>query len=137
VKGTLKASVAIVEKVCGLLHHFPAQSLSAPLLCKSWRRIELRDPNLNKHRAYFTTQGGLTYTLPVIATPAIVNNAGTVTLTCATPGAAIFYTIDGRNPVPRSGTFYAAPFNPGVGKTVKVKAWLAGYQASAVATINT
>jgi hypothetical protein len=135
--GSRVSALSMIERAVAVAHHLIPQSLSCPLLTHGWDE-ELTGNN--DHQVYIgriTTQGGLTYTLPQIATPAITDNAGTLTLTCATAGAAIFYTTDGRNPVPRSGTLYTAPFAPGAGKTVKAKAWLAGYQASEVSLITT
>lgn len=135
--GSLVSSLSMILRVCSLLHQWLPQSLSAPLAVTGFDEESTGNNDHQVHVAKITTMGGLSYLMPTVATPAIVNNAGTLTLTCTTPGAAIFYTIDGRNPVPRSGTFYTAPFAPGAGKTVKAKAWLAGYQASGVAALNT
>jgi hypothetical protein len=54
-----------------------------------------------------------------------------VTLSCATPGAAIYYTTDGSTPTTAS-TLYTKPFTMQLGKTLKAIAVLAGYHNSAV-----
>ena len=58
----------------------------------------------------------------------------TVTLTCATPGAAISYTLDGSYPssVNATATLYTAPFVAPSGSTVRASAELSGYQQSQV-----
>ena len=58
----------------------------------------------------------------------------TVTLSCATAGASIYYTLDGSYPSAVNGaTLYSAPFVPGVGKTLRAAAIATGYQQSSVA----
>jgi hypothetical protein len=59
----------------------------------------------------------------------------TVTLTCATPGAAIWYTTDGSYPgsnplASPTAVQYAAPFAVTAGTTVRAAAELTGYQQS-------
>jgi hypothetical protein len=62
----------------------------------------------------------------------------TVTLTCATPGASIYYTVDGTYPssvnVAPAGTaqLYSGPFTAPQGATVRAAAQLSGYQQSNV-----
>ncbi len=50
---------------------------------------------------------------------------GTVTLTCATTSAAIYYTTDGSTPTNSNGTLYSAPFSffPGASTTLKAVAY--------------
>lgn len=85
------------------------------------------------------TQGGFYVTIPQVA-PCVIDVAQQpVTIVCATAGAAIWYTTDGSYPAPRSATatLYTAPFNTGVGVTVRAQAYLAGYLASGVASAVT
>ncbi len=70
-----------------------------------------------------------------VATPVIVQNAGEVTITCATAGAAIYFTTDGTTPSPFNGTRYTAPFTPGP-CVVKAKAGAWGYLTSAGASLT-
>lgn len=74
-----------------------------------------------------------------VAAPALTNTAGEISMTCATGGAALFYTTDGKFPMPRgtTATLYTAPFTPGPGKTVRARAWLAGYAPSELASLTT
>ena len=85
----------------------------------------------------FTTSGGGTMEIPSVAKPEIAEDAGEVTLSCATPGAAIFYSTDGKRPTPRTGILYLAPFaTPASGTKLSVKAWLAGYLPSEATRLN-
>jgi hypothetical protein len=69
--------------------------------------------------------------------PAVSPNGGrftgsvAVTLTSATPGAQIRYTIDGSDPGP-SSSLYAQPFTLTSSATVKARAYSAGLPASAI-----
>lgn len=70
-----------------------------------------------------------TVTAPIAATPVISPDAGTyadsvvVTMTCATPGAEIRYTILGEEPT-ASSTLYEGPFTLNSSSTVKAKAFM-------------
>ena len=78
---------------------------------------------------------------PVAATPTITPNGGayatsvSVSLACATPGAAIYYTVDGSAPT-TSSSIYAAPFALSATATVKAKAVASGFSDSAVASAS-
>ncbi len=78
--------------------------------------------------------------LSTVQTPVISPNGGAITvsdlitITTSTPGASIWYTIDGTTPTILSLPF-TAPFYPSDGSlTVKTFATAAGYNDSAVAT---
>ena len=90
------------------------------------------------------TQSGVgsaayTITLPVAATPTFSPAAGTyasaqsVTVTSSTPGAAVYYTVDGTTPTTAS-TRYTGSISVATGETIKAIAVLAGYQNSSVAS---
>ncbi|MBI3878313.1 MAG: chitobiase/beta-hexosaminidase C-terminal domain-containing protein, partial [Verrucomicrobia bacterium] len=60
---------------------------------------------------------------PKLAVPEAKRDAtGTVTLTCATPGAVIRYSVDGSDPGPKGGP-YLAPIVLPAGGTVKARAY--------------
>lgn len=130
----------VVEKAAAMLHMWTPANLSIPLVLDSIDEIApefSEDAGKKLFAATFIAQGGTAYTLPQVATPLVVNNAGTITITCATAGAAIFYTLDGKHPGPRNATLYTGPFTPGAGLTLKTRAWLAGYLTSDQASITT
>jgi hypothetical protein len=57
----------------------------------------------------------------------------TVTITDATSGASIYYTVDGSTPTPASSA-YTAPIKVSNGETLKIVAYASGYLPSPVAT---
>lgn len=64
--------------------------------------------------------------MPVIGKPVIdVTDPDAIAITSATPGAAIFYTLDGTKPRPGK-TLYTAPFAAS-GVTIKARAYLIGH----------
>ena len=87
------------------------------------------------------TSGGIAY--PVAQIPVITGSfdGDNVTLDGAQAGAGIFYTVDGSYPAPRKGdgtpgTLYTAPFPVTAGQKVLARAWLAGYLASDVFSLQ-
>ena len=72
-----------------------------------------------------------TYTLPTCATPSISISSGTVTITCDTTGASIYYTINGSTPT-TSSTLYTSSFSVAEGTTVKAIAVKTNYNNSSV-----
>lgn len=69
--------------------------------------------------------------MPVLAKPVLTPAAGgtldfTITMASATPGAAIFYTLNGDRPRPGS-TLYTGPLDVASGTTIKARAYLSGY----------
>ena len=71
----------------------------------------------------------VTYFLPTCERPVIKASGGTVTITCATAGAAIHYTTDG-NPATSSSTLYTGPFAKGSATEFRAIATKAGYITS-------
>ena len=70
-----------------------------------------------------------TYNLPVCERPTIKVSGGTVTITCATAGAAIHYTTNG-DPATSSSATYGGPFAKGDISTIRAVATKAGYVIS-------
>lgn len=75
-----------------------------------------------------------TYIIPQCAKPDITVSGGTVTITCATEGATIHYTIDG-SPATSSSPTYSAPFAKGDISAIRAIATKAGYAKSNEAQI--
>ncbi len=63
-----------------------------------------------------------------------IGGAQTITLSCATAGAAIRYTLDGADPSSTSGTLYSAPFTLSASVTLKAIAYKTGMLNSAVSS---
>jgi hypothetical protein len=134
--GTGKTSSDIIEQVIAALHHWTPAAATSPLVCAKQTYSVADDPDYPGHDARFECSGTLALVLPQVATPSISEDEGELTLACATAGAAIFYTTNGKRPNPRNGTLYTAPFTPDPGLTVKARAFLAGYLHSEIATHN-
>lgn len=81
-------------------------------------------------------------TLPQVAAPALSQSSGTVSLTSATAGADIYYTLDSSTPASTSfspdyrGTLYTGPFNAPAGTIVRAIA-AASDRADSVITATT
>lgn len=75
---------------------------------------------------YFASAASI-YNVPRCATPEITNNTRSVTITCATEGATIYYTTDGTDPVIGSSSTYGGAFTPGSTAIVKALAVKDGY----------
>lgn len=135
---TGKTAAEIAERCAALLHlHTPAESGAGTF--KVDRQAITLAPSegvLSYDVAIWTEAQFLLSAPPQVAAPVITNTAGSISITCTTGGAAIFYTTDGTNPMPRSGTLYSAPFIPGA-VTVRARAWLAGYLASDLTSLTT
>lgn len=82
----------------------------------------------------FQTAGAERYKPDVVETPIIAFAGGEATMSSATAGASIYFTLDGSRPTDRTGTLYFAPVAVAAGTTVKARAYKAGLRASAIAT---
>lgn len=133
--GTGKTSGAIAEAVAGYVNMFTPLTASGPLVFCDPGLTVANDPQYPGHDVYFKTSGALAVTLTKAGTPVCSLSDGRLQMVCSTPGAAIFYSVDGKKPSPRCGTLYAGSIvAPAQGVTVRARAWLAGYLASDVGT---
>jgi beta-glucanase (GH16 family) len=80
-----------------------------------------------------SSPSGLSAAAPIITTTAALNGAVVVTLSLATQGATIYYTVDGSTPT-RSSQIYEAPFLVASNLTVNAIATAGVDSNSAVAT---
>jgi hypothetical protein len=138
--GTGKHASDIAERISALIHRWVPDGQSRPVLADN-PHIQAVEPAIGD-RAYsvaFSFAAGLSVSLSTVATPVAVPASGaapqTVALTCATGGAAIFYTLTGAFPSPTAGTLYTAAVSVPTACTLRAKAYLAGYLASAELTI--
>jgi len=89
----------------------------------------------------FTDTNPLIPSLPVADTPAVTppgsnfTGAQNLTLTCTTPGAAIYYTLNGNEPT-TSSTLYTAPFQITSNVTLKAIAVATGCTNSQILTVS-
>jgi hypothetical protein len=124
---------AMAERVAALIHLWKPDSLSVPLKCAPNCLGAIPDKKLNVWSVKAQASGGLTYVLPQLAEVTAARFGNEIQLSCATAGAAIFYTTDGKHPTPRNGTYIQSGGLVHLladGTTVKARAWLAGYLAS-------
>jgi hypothetical protein len=69
--------------------------------------------------------------LPKVARPVVSAAANSISATCATAGADVYYTVDGSLPFPGNGVKYVAPFNaPALGTTLRFAAYKTGFVGS-------
>ena len=71
-----------------------------------------------------------------VARPLITDSESFVTLTCATAGAEIYYTLDGRLPTPGSGSLYEAPVDIVGPAEIRAMAWKTGLMPSDCASLS-
>ena len=71
-----------------------------------------------------------------VATPEITITGNSVSISCATSGATIYYTLDGSTPSSSSGTTYSSAFTLSSVCTIKAIATKSGIQDSEVASEN-
>jgi hypothetical protein len=94
-------------------------------------------PGTVQYRVHFSMRYNRDQT-PRVAMPVPSQAGDTVTLTCATNGATIYYTLDGTTPVPPptnpGAQIYTAPVQMVSGQTLRARAFLAGMTGSGVSS---
>ena len=83
-----------------------------------------------KSSSYTLPSSVTTYNLPQCYTPVITVSNGTVTITCATPGATIRYTVDDTEATLSSPNTYTTPFSIGNASVIRAIASKVGYSKS-------
>jgi hypothetical protein len=127
------------ETALALLHLYRPTTVNEVICAAPQALQRVIEPNVVTYEVRVRTQAGAGYAVPQVDAP-IISCAGfaspqTVTLSCGTPGAAIFYTLDGSAPAPR-GPMAALSINPFIVNSpslLRARAWLAGSLASAEA----
>lgn len=109
--GTGKDAESLANHVLSLLHHYAAYLLGGILVAD---KKPIRPIKVDNGVSYIVTvrlRTGLNSTNKV-RTPELTNEADMITLTCATAGATIHYTLDGSYPGPMNAQAieYTVPF---------------------------
>jgi len=132
-------ALEVAETALALLHLYRPTTINEVFSAAPHALQRLNEPGVVTYEIRVRTQADATYAVPQLDPPAI-SSAGshapqTVTLTSDTAGTAIYYTLDGSQPAPRSPSsiLYTAPFAVNAAALLRTRAWLAGYVASAEA----
>lgn len=133
--GTGKTALETAQTIHGVLNGFRPFNDGCSLVAEDI--VLADDPDRSAYDVLFTHAGGIAYPKLQVALPSISVVAGEATITTATAGASIFYSITDAEPSPRSGILYTAPFAVGSGVTIKTRAYLAGYLTSKQASATT
>jgi hypothetical protein len=132
-------ALEVAETALALLHLYRPSTINEVLSTAPQALARVNEPNVVAYEVRVRTQAGASFAVPQLDAPGI-SSAGsaspqTVTLSSATAGAAMFYTLDGSQPAPRGPTslLYTTPFAVNAPSLLRTRAWLAGYLASAEA----
>lgn len=126
-----KPSVELAEIIMGLVHHLDLDVTGQTVMADTEALTYLAQEGLVQWSLTFVTTASAPISVSQVAEITRGTSGSNTTLTCATGGAAIFYTVDGRFPSPQVGTRYAAPFpTPSAGTRLRALAYLAGYKRS-------
>jgi Chitobiase/beta-hexosaminidase C-terminal domain len=132
-------ALEVAETALALLHLYKPTTFNEVIYAAPQALARVNEPNVVTYEIRVRTQAGAGYAVPQLDAP-VISSAGsvspqTVTLSSDAPGAAIFYTLDGSQPAPRSPTavFYTAPFTVHAPGLLRARAWLAGSLTSAEA----
>ncbi len=137
--GTKLAALTIARRVARVLHQYRPVGIASCLIAAK-PTIVLADNPLAPlaYDVRFKTQESDNEPWLKVAAPEFAPNGGdapqTVTITCSTPSAAIYYTLDGSHPWSgnMNATLYTAPVSVAEAGTLRAAAYLAGSIASDV-----
>lgn len=131
--GTSKSAEEIALSILNLCHHFTLQDFGMALVAsgEALKALGIDESGRIGYDCLLTMPMGLAKSIKVIA-PSITGTAASVTITTATSGATILYTIDGSYPWAGNATAltYSAPFAVTSGVKVRSVATKAGLQPS-------
>ncbi len=127
------------ETALALLHLYKPTTVNEVICAAPQALQRVIEPNVVTYEVRVRTQAGAGYAVPQLDAPVIscvgFASPQTVTLGSDTPGAAIFYTLDGSAPSPRGpmANLYIDPFIVSTPSLLRTRAWLAGSLTSAEA----
>jgi hypothetical protein len=134
--GTGMNAEAIAIAVLQLFHHFVDFGVTGAFVASGPAIMpDLSLDGLVGYQVLLQTALGL-QKVAKVATPVVTPSSGShnqqLTLTCATAGAAIWYTVDGSYPASNApgATRYTAPFSPAAACTLRFAAEFSGLQQS-------
>jgi hypothetical protein len=136
--GTGTPALVLAETLIAVMKNFASSEIPTrfrePDTAQSPPVIDA-DSGLIVHAVKMLFHGGISDDTQVVAQPVISINATTrqATITCTTPGAAIYYTTDGATRPTSGATAYAAAFDASGGDYVWARAYRAGWRASTIA----
>lgn len=134
VGGTGKTAEQIAARVLQLLHHWSPNGARFLIAGTDALKPVDTDDGVVSYDARVETFDGLD-DLVSVAPPTAVVAAGTLTLSCPTSGAAIYYTSDGSFPG-TDKTLYSAPFAIGAGDHIRAAAYKSGLAGSSITEIT-
>lgn len=133
--GTGKAAVDIGVRVLQILHHYSPGGLGSVITAadNALRPVGLLEPGVigYKARVNFSADGmvrGKVQRVSISPTSGVAPQS--VTLTCGTSGASIYYTLDKSYPCAGNGTLYTEAFNVTEAALLRAVAYKSGYVAS-------
>jgi hypothetical protein len=135
-------ALEVAETALALLHLYRPPTFNEVICAAPQALQRVIEPNVVTYEVRVRTQACAAYAVAQLAPPTIASaglqSPQTVTLSEATPGAAIFYTLDGSQPSPGSPTaaLYTAPFAVSAPGLLRTRAWLAGSLTSVEARAN-
>jgi hypothetical protein len=129
-------ALEVAETALALLHLYRPTTINEVLSAAPNALVRVNEPDVVAYEVRVRTQAGASYAVPQLAAPTM-SSAGsvspqTVTLASGQAGAAIYYTLDGSQPAPRSPTsvLYTAPLTVSGPGLLRARVWLAGFLAS-------
>ena len=124
---------AVAERIAAIIKGNSGWPRNVFLRKPTIEHVPDRVLNIYQVNGQTSVDGSVLTALPAISAGNPVS--GVWALTCAQPGAAIFYRKDGNLPT-TSDILYTTPFGS-VGGIITARAWLAGFLASPYLTLQT
>jgi Fn3 associated len=135
-------ALEVAETALALLHLFRPTTINEVFTAAPTALKAVKEADVVAYEISIRTQAGASYAVPQLDAPEISLSGDllpvTVALSSNQVGAAIFYTLDGSQPAPRSPTslFYSAPFVVSEASLLRARGWLAGFIASGEAWVG-